>query len=183
MQGAVGVIEINSIAKGLMAVDLCLKTATVNILTAQTVCPGKYLIIIEGSISSIKSALEATENGYGEYIIDATLLGNIHADIFNAIGGQVPMDDKGNALGVIELFTVPAGILAADHCAKTAVVKLVDIQLARGMAGKSVVYLTGDIGAVQAAIDAVEIKYGAEGLLGGCAVLASPHKDIWPVIW
>ncbi len=183
MKGAIGVIELNSIAKGLMAVDLCLKTAALNVLMAQTVCPGKYLIVADGSISSIKSAVEAVKEEFAEYIIDVAVLGNIHIDVFKAIGNQMPIPENGNALGVLELFTVPAGILAADHCAKTAVVRLADIQLARGMAGKSVIFLTGDIGAVQAAVDSVVAQYGAEGLLGSSAVLASPHEELWPVIW
>lgn len=183
MKGAIGVIELNSIAKGIQAVDVCLKTATLQLWMAQAVCPGKYLIVAEGSISSVKSAMESVQKQFEPYIIDAALLGNLHPDVFLAIGKQAPVAQRGSALGILELFTVPAGILAADHCAKTAVVKLTDLQLARGMAGKSVVYLTGDIGAVQAAVDAVVAQYGAEGLLGSFAVLASPHEDLWPVIW
>ena len=46
MRGAIGVLEIASVAKGVVAADTCIKTAEVELLFCQAVCPGKYLVEI-----------------------------------------------------------------------------------------------------------------------------------------
>ncbi|MGI6285045.1 BMC domain-containing protein [Neomoorella humiferrea] len=182
MEGAVGVLEIASVARGIMVTDTCLKTANIQLLFAQPVCPGKYLIIIGGEVAAVQAALEAVDLEPTSEIVDKTLLGNIHPDVFAAIAGQTPVNMEG-ALGVVELFTVPAGILAADLCAKAAVVQLIDLQMARGLGGKAVLYIRGEVGAVSMAIKAVEKQFGQEGLLGATAIIAAPHPELWPKIW
>lgn len=181
MRGAVGVLEIASVAKGVLAADTCLKTAKIDLLMSQAVCPGKYLVIIGGEVSAVSAAVEASQK-IVEEISDVTILGNIHEDVFKAISGQIAGTNEG-ALGIIELFTVPAGIMSGDICAKAAVVQLVDLQLARGLGGKAVLYLRGEIGSVQVAIENVEKQMGPSGLLGATAVIPAPHQDLWRYIW
>ena len=42
---AIGILESNSIAKGIEAMDMVLKAADTRLLYARTVCPGKYTIL------------------------------------------------------------------------------------------------------------------------------------------
>ncbi len=51
---AIGLVELNSIAKGIEASDILAKTADVTILVAKTICPGKYIVLIGGSVSNVK---------------------------------------------------------------------------------------------------------------------------------
>lgn len=44
-------------------------------------------------------------------------------------------------------------IVAADEAAKTAIVDLIELRIARGMCGKSYMLLTGEVAAVEAAIE------------------------------
>jgi len=181
MSGAVGVLEVAAVAKGVLVADICLKTAKVELLSAQAVCPGKYMIIIGGEVSAVKEAVQASLKAVEE-IADSVIMGNIHDQVFAAIAGQTPIKNEG-ALGIIELYSVPAGIMSADIAVKAAQVHLVDLQLARGMAGKAVLYLRGEIGAVQVAVENVEKQMGSTGLLGSTAVIAAPHQDLWNHIW
>lgn len=181
MRGAIGVLEIASIAKGVIAADTCLKTAEVEMLLSRAVCPGKYLIVVGGEVSAVKASVEASQKTVEE-ISDVTILGNIHDDVFTAILGQSSVTYEGS-LGIIELFSVPSGILAADICAKAAVVQLVDLQLARGLGGKAVLFITGEIGSVNVAIETIEKQMKSTGLLGATAVIPAPHRDLWKHIW
>ena len=46
MSKAIGMIEFKTTATGITAADAMVKTSEVEIVEAQTVCPGKYLSLI-----------------------------------------------------------------------------------------------------------------------------------------
>ena len=48
MSKAIGMVECQNISTGIKAADLMIKTAEVEILESQPVCPGKYIILISG---------------------------------------------------------------------------------------------------------------------------------------
>ena len=58
MYQAIGVIELKSIAKGIEATDAALKSAGISLVSARPACPGKYEIIVTGSISAVTAAVE-----------------------------------------------------------------------------------------------------------------------------
>ena len=47
---AIGMVEFSSIARGIYAADQMVKISEVEIVTAQTICPGKYIALVEGEI-------------------------------------------------------------------------------------------------------------------------------------
>ena len=147
-------IEFKSVAAGMTATDIMVKTSEVDIVEAQTVCPGKYIAIITGDLSAVKASVDTAMDMGGENGIDSFVLGNPDESIFPAILGttNVTADDV-NALGVIETFDAAQIIVAADNAVKTSDVRLIEIRLARGMCGKSYVTLTGEVAAVNAAVD------------------------------
>ena len=49
---ALGMIEVQSIPLGVNAGDAMLKAATVQLVTAQPVCAGKYIVIVTGEVSA-----------------------------------------------------------------------------------------------------------------------------------
>ena len=86
------------------------------------------------------------------------------------------------ALGVLETFSAPAIIVAADNAAKTSDVSLIELRIARGMSGKSYMLLTGDVAAVTAAIESAKVKVGEEGLLLDSSVIPNPDRSLWASI-
>ena len=62
MSKAIGMVEYQTVSTGIQAADLMVKTALVDIIEAQTVCPGKYIVIIKGDLSAVKAAVEATKD-------------------------------------------------------------------------------------------------------------------------
>ena len=59
------------------------------------------------------------------------------------------------ALGIIETYGLTAAVVAADAALKSADVKLIGYEYARG-SGLTTVKVVGDVGAVRAAIDAAD---------------------------
>ena len=170
-------IEFKSVAAGMTATDIMVKTSEVDIVEAQTVCPGKYIAIITGDLSAVKASVDTAMDMGGENGIDSFVLGNPDESIFPAILGttNVTADDV-NALGVIETFDAAQIIVAADNAVKTSDVRLIEIRLARGMCGKSYVTLTGEVAAVKAAVDRAKEVVSGSGMLLDTTVVARPDR-------
>lgn len=181
MGKAIGMVEYKTVSTGILAADLVIKTADVDVIEAQTVCPGKYIIIFTGDISAVRASIDAAKVTYPEQLIDSFLLGNPHEGIFPAIYGTAQITNR-NALGVLETFDASAIFVAADEAAKTAEVELIEIRVARGMCGKSYVFLTGEVAAVDAAIKKAQAAVSKNGMYLDSSVIASPDPKLWETI-
>ena len=100
MYQAIGVIELKSIAKGIEATDAALKSAGVSVVTAHAACPGKYEIILTGTISNVTSAVEHVKSRFDEKLVDSSIMGRIDPQVITALFGTAPSDKKGS-LGII----------------------------------------------------------------------------------
>ena len=178
MSKAIGMAEYQTVSAGIKAADLMIKTADVEVIEAQVVCPGKYIIILSGDLSAVKAAVDAAENNLGEKMIDKFVLGNPDDSIFPAIYGANEIKNR-NALGTLETYSVAAMIVAADTAAKTAEVELIEMRLARGMCGKSYMLITGEVAAVTASVDNVKEKLKESSMYLDSSVIANPDKMTW----
>ena len=167
---ALAMIEYGSIARGITALDVITKTADVEILSAQIICPGKYMILFCGSLGSVNASLEAARNIPA---IHDFLLGSPHPDIFPAIKQTIPLIKK-TALGLIETASGVSAIKAADTAAKTAFVTLVEIRISHGMCGKSTVLCMGELAAVAAALETAKKEASEASQLINTALIPNP---------
>lgn len=174
---AVGLVEYNSIARGIEAADAMLKAAEVEILVSKPICPGKYITLITGETSAVEDAVNRGVEVGTPLVIDQFVLPNLHPSVIPAIvgtGGGVEI----KALGIIETFSVAALIVAADKAAKSGAVELIEIRMAMGIGGKSYVTLTGDVGSVKSAVAAGSEAAAERGLLVEKVVIPAPHRDL-----
>ena len=178
---ALGMVEYQTVSAGITAADLMIKTANIEVLQATVICPGKYITLISGELSAITAAIDAAKVQLGDKLTDSFVLGNPHEDIFPAIYGGANIENA-KALGILETFSTPAVIVAADTAAKTSDVTLIELRIARGMGGKSYMLLTGDVAAVSAAIESARAKIGDDGLLLDYSVIPNPDKSRWASI-
>ena len=162
MSKAIGMVEYKTVASGVTAADAMVKTADVSIIEAQTVCPGKYIAIISGDLSAVKAAVENAKTLHGNHLINSFVLGNPHESIFPAIYGAANIEGV-SALGIVETYDASSIIVAADEAAKTAIVDLVEMRIARGMCGKSYFMLTGEVAAVEAAVERAKAVVAKDG--------------------
>ena len=182
MAKAIGMVECTTVSTGFKAADEMAKAADVEILQAEVTCPGKFVILIAGELSAVRASVERAENGFREKIIDTFVLGNPHESIFPAIYGTA-QPEKIYALGILETYDVAALIVAADLAAKTAIVDLVELRLAKGMCGKSYMTLTGSVSAVEAAIDRAKADAGDRGMFLDSSVIARPSDKLMKYIF
>ena len=178
MYKAIGVIELKSIPKGVEAADAALKSAGVEMVSSHPSCPGKYEIVLTGSISNVTVAVEHIENKFDGYVIDASVMGRIDEQVIKALFGT-QTGERSGSLGIVETFSAASAIKAADIAVKTAKVEIYDLRVSRGMGGKGVVMLTGEIGDVTAAIEAGANYAKSVSMLSSYTVIAAPHKDLW----
>jgi bacterial microcompartment shell protein len=54
---SIGAVEFSCIGLGIEAQDEMLKAASVEVLVARTICSGKYLVIVGGSVSDVQAAI------------------------------------------------------------------------------------------------------------------------------
>lgn len=181
MANAIGMIEYKTVASGMTAADLMVKTAEVEVIEAKTVCPGKYMVLITGDLSSVKAAVDAAATKYPDTLIDSFVLGNPHPSILGAIYGTNEILNR-NALGILETYTAASAIVAADVTAKTAIVDLIELRLARGMCGKSYLLITGEVAAVEMAIEKAKTDAAGDGMYLDSSVIANPDAKLWDSI-
>lgn len=174
---AIGVIETNVIARGLQAADTMIKAASVHLLKASPVCPGKYLVIVQGKIADIKSSVEAGISVAGETLTGSTIIPNVHPGVFPAISGMTAVENIG-AIGMIETYSAPSAILAADEAVKSANIQLIEIRLSMALGGKAFVVFTGKVGAVRSALSAGVNRVKDSGLVLSTALIPAPHEDL-----
>ena len=177
MSKAIGMIEFKTVSAGITAADAMVKTADVELLEAQTVCPGKYIALITGSLSAVYAAVEAAQKTRQEELIDSFVLGNPHESIFPAIYGTTQIE-KVNAFGILETYDAASIIVAADVAAKTAIVDLIELRIAKGMCGKSYLILTGEVAAVESAIEKAKQSVAGNGMYLDSSVIAHPDEQI-----
>lgn len=93
------------------------------------------------------------------------------------------MRGKGNALGFIESVGLASAIAAADAALKAANVELIGRENSRGY-GYITVKIAGDVGAVNAAINAAKMSSSKVARVWSTDVIPRPAKDLGDVmVW
>ena len=181
MSKAIGMVEYKTVSTGMTAADNMVKTSNVEILQASTVCPGKYIVIITGELSAVRSSVDAAMKNYPDALTDSFVLGNPHEAIFPAIYGTTEVENP-RALGVIETYSAASIIVAADVAAKTSLVDLIEMRIAKGMCGKSYLLMTGEVAAVTAAVEKVKADLKETSMFLDSSVIANPDMKMWKTI-
>jgi microcompartment protein CcmL/EutN len=176
-KNSIGLIEMTSIAAGMQAADIMLKTANVELILSRTICSGKYMTLIGGDVAAVRSAVDTAVETVGFSVIDSFVIPNVHEDIFPAIAGNTGVQAL-EALGIIESFSVASLIEAADAAVKAANVKLIEVRLAMALGGKAFVTLTGEVAAVTSAVEAGAYVVQERGLLVNKVVIAQPRQEL-----
>lgn len=178
---AIGVIELKNVPKGVEATDDALKSAGVKLVTAHPSCPGKFEIILTGSIADVTAAVAHVQSKFENYIIDSSIMGRIDEQVITALFGTQKSERRGS-LGIIETFSAATCIKAADLAVKTARVEIFDLRVSRGLGGKGIVLVTGEVGDVTASVEAGASYAKGLGMLSSTSVIAAPHPELWEQI-
>jgi microcompartment protein CcmL/EutN len=151
MQPALALIEFDSIAAGVQAGDAMAKKAPVARVVSGTVHNGKYLVLVAGEVGDVEESYGEGLSVGARSVLDSVLLPGVHPHVAEAVNkGRRP--EPVDALGIVETRTAAAAIAAADAGIKGAEVNLIEVRLADGLGGKGLVFFSGLVHDVEAAV-------------------------------
>jgi microcompartment protein CcmL/EutN len=151
LQPALGLVELDSIAVGIETGDAMVKRAPVDVVHAGTIHPGRYLVLVAGTVGDVEEAMAAGRVVGGPSLVATVFLPNVHDQLVAALRGRRRVG-TGEALGVVETATVSGAIEAADAGVKGAAVQLLELRLGDGIGGKGYLLFDGSVSAVEAAV-------------------------------
>ena len=177
---AIGLVEVSSIALGHEVEDTMLKTAAVELVVARTICSGKYIVVVGGDVAAVKSSVEAGAAKAAGSLVEDRVIPRVHPGVFPALAGAVELQpEEARALGVVETFSASSIIDCADAAAKAADVILFRIHIAMAIGGKGFFSCTGDVAAVEAAVEAGARLAAGDGILVNKVVIPAPRPELF----
>lgn len=154
-------LEFDTIAAGILASDIMVKRSPIALLRCGTIHPGRFLILIGGSVASTEEAYAAgVELGERERFLSGSIfLGDIHPSLHDAVLGT-RQDLKGDALAVVETRSSPALLAAVDAAIKSTPVRLAEVRLGDDLGGHALALLSGDLSDVEIALEICSVRAG-----------------------
>ena len=174
---ALGLLEIESIARGVVVVDALVKRAAVEVAIAEAVTPGKYLIVFSGPVAEVEESLGAAVATGGALVLDRLLLPQVAEAVRLGLTGTLARVGPRDAVGIVETHTVASAILAADTAVKRSKVKLTQLHLAKGIGGKGYFLVAGEQHDVEAALEGAAAAIEPT-LLVATEIISRPHADL-----
>lgn len=178
---ALGVLEVATIARGIVTADAGLKRAPAVLLHSRAVSGGKHLVVFEGGVAEVEEAVGAGRFVAADLLLDRVELPAADDQVWPMLGAPLSppdwsADSDAEAVAIIETKTVCAAIAAADAACKVAQVVVRDTRFAIDLAGKAFFTLTGSLDAIEAAAAAAQAA--ASDRLVGLEVIAQPAPDL-----
>ena len=176
-KNSIGLIELSSIAAGFQTCDAMLKAADVDLLLSRSICAGKYMVMVRGDVAAVEASVSAGVSQGNASIVDSFVIPNLDESVFPAIAGGAKVEEL-EALGILEAFSVASLIEGVDAAVKSANVQLVEIRLAMALGGKAFATLTGNVAAVESAIDSGAAVVARKGMLVNKVVIPHPRPEL-----
>ncbi len=183
MNQALALLEFDSVAAGVLAVDRMLKQAPIAMLRCGSVHPGRYLVLVGGSVASTQEAYEAgVRSGCDQgALADRILLPDPHPMLAGAVaGGRTP--PSGESVGVIEVSTSPSLLRGVDFALKGVPVSLVEIRLADDLGGRALAVFDGLFPDVQEALEMAGSHLGEGAVVCGSSLLPRVDETLRDVL-
>lgn len=150
---ALGLVEVSSIARGMVVSDRCVKKAPVTLIASNPISPGRFLSLFWGDVASVEASMQEGMEVAGDALVDHLYLPGAHPAILDLLTKRSKPAEI-DSLGIVETHSVSSALLAADAALKAADVGLLELRLASGLAGKGYFVLSGSLDSVEASLDA-----------------------------
>ncbi len=171
---AIGLVEVGSIARGMVVLDAMIKRAPVDLVDNWTASPGKYLILVAGEVAEVDESMQAGVAVAGEHLLDSVFLPQPHAAVMPAVMGET--DQAGSdSLCIVEATMASTAIRSADVAIKATGLRLLELRLATGLGGKAYYVLGGVLHLVEEAAEAGAQACGSN--LVAVELIANPDPD------
>jgi microcompartment protein CcmL/EutN len=159
--GAIALLEFKTVAVGVLASDQMIKRSPIALLRCGTIHPGRYLVLVGGSVASTEEAytagLQVGEDHGG--LSGHVFLGDVHPSLHDAVlGTRRPVE--GDSLAVVETRSSPALLAAVDAAVKSTPVALSEMRLGDDLGGHALALMSGDLFDVEIALDICSERAG-----------------------
>ena len=155
---ALGMIELNSISRGLFLTDVILKKAPVRMIASQPVSSGKHVILFFGDVASVEESYRAAITEGAGCLVRDILIPSVHEKLvpfLDSLWEQKPWRaGAGESVGIVESLSLAGAILSADRALKVSNVWLSQMRLGQGIGGKAFFVLSGRQEDVEVAVQA-----------------------------
>ena len=180
MGDAIALLEMDSVAGGLSALDTLVKRASVNVLEANLVEPGKFLILFDGGVAEVSECHAVVRERYEGQVLSEMLLPMVHASLVAGLRGEEHLKSP-DTIGVVEGTDVATTLRSADKALKEAAVRLCGIRVAKGLAGRAYFVVSGVQHDVEAGVAAAVSILDIDARLHRAEVIPRPHAEM--VAW
>jgi len=176
---ALGLVELASVARGMVTADAMVKRALVTLVRAHPVTPGKFVVLVAGGEEEVAQAMRVALETAADTLVDRLYLPKADPQLAPALCSAVQVDHtlQLDSLGIVETFSVASAVLSADRAVKAAQVRLVQLRLARGLGGRAFYLLSGELHQVEAGVEAGS-SIIHDGMLLTTEIIARPHPDL-----
>lgn len=204
---ALGMIEVYSFTTAVCVGDVAAKAADVKVIAfdrnrpirEDVPAPLVMIVKVEGSVSAVKSAVEAGEayaRAEGKFIVSHIIanpdngtekmayLLDVNRDKYNKSLPKTMKDypeekikDVDGAFGLLEISGCVASVEALDSMTKAADVRIIHTE--KRLGGRLVTLVVmGQVSAVKAAVEAGAKNAAHLGKIYGTAVIPRPHREV-----
>ena len=152
--GAIALLEFESVAAGILASDYMVKRSPIALLRCGTIHPGRYLVLVGGSVASTEEAFAAgLQVGESHGALSGSIfLGDVHPYVHDAVLGERKAA-AGDSLAVVETRSSPALLGAVDAAVKSTPVVLSEIRLGDDLGGHAIALMSGTLFDTETALD------------------------------
>jgi microcompartment protein CcmL/EutN len=173
---ALGLVELASVARGMLVADAMVKRALITLVQAHPLTPGKFVVVVAGGEEEVQQAMGVGLELAADTLVDRLYLPKADPQLAPAMTSERIRPGEVASLGILETFSVAATVLAGDRAVKAADVTLVQMRLARGLGGKAFFVLSGELHQLQAGIEAGRSVIH-DGMLLTTEIIENPHPD------
>lgn len=177
---ALGVLELEHIARGVLVADAICKRTEIEILASRPISGGKHMIYLRGGVAEMEEAMDVGREIAGQSLIDSLFLPMADDQLWPAIPESINAagwtSDVILSAAIVETQTICGLLAAMDAACKVAEVVVRDVRLGVGIMGKAFFTMTGELDDVQAAADAAR-EHAAQRLLA-LEVIPAPANEI-----
>lgn len=177
MKASIGLVELKDTPTGLFTVDEMLKSSGVTLIRTSPVCPGKYIIIVSGTVGDVANAVKTAQTVAQTHIVSTQVINNIHPAVLPALKGKTEVVAI-KSIGCIETKSAITAVKAADIAATSAAIDILTLRIANGLGGKGFMVITGELSAVNAAIASCVRELGETAKIVSTCVIPAPHPDL-----
>jgi microcompartment protein CcmL/EutN len=180
MNDALALLELDSVAGGLSALNVLVKRAPVEVFEANLVEPGKFLIMFSGGVAEVEESHAVVLERFGEQLLSEMYLPMVHPALVDGLRG-VENREAPDTLGVVEGSDVASTLKAADRALKDASVVLCGLRVAVALGGRAYFVVAGEQHDVEASVASAKNVLDEQERLHRVEVILRPHEEM--VAW